>query len=144
MAKVPVLLDGDVTVCENAAIALYLGDKYAPGRLAPSLDSPARAAYLRWCVYPAIVVEPCCMAASGGWDVAASRAGWGDMDRMIATLEEEALHQGEYVLGEMFSMADIVLGATLRWMMDFKMLEQRPAFVAYVERRRARVGDRVG
>ena len=134
MTKVPVLLDGDVTVCENAAIALYLGDKYALGRLAPALDAPERAAYLRWCVYPATVIEPCCMATSAKWPFTPGRVGWGDMDRMIATLEEEALNNGRYLLGDMFTMADIVMGLTLRWMVSFKMLEARPSITDYIGR----------
>ncbi|MEZ4237557.1 MAG: glutathione S-transferase N-terminal domain-containing protein [Myxococcota bacterium] len=51
MGKVPVLVDGDVVVTEVAAIGLYLADRYAPGRLAPALDDPARGAYLRWSLF---------------------------------------------------------------------------------------------
>ena len=32
MGKLPVLTDGDTVVTENAAISLYLADRYAPGR----------------------------------------------------------------------------------------------------------------
>lgn len=138
MTKVPVLVDGEVTVVENAAIAMYLADKYAPGRLAPALDAPERAAYLRWCVFPSAVIEPCCMATSAKWEAVPSRVGWGDMDRMIATLEEEALAEGPYLLGEMFTMADVLMGLTLRWMISFKMLQARPAFTDYIARLEAR------
>jgi glutathione S-transferase len=35
-------------------------------------------------------------------------------------------------------MADVILGGTVRWMLQFKMLEARPAFTAYAERLNAR------
>src|SRR5258706_1793735 len=37
MGKVPVLVDGDTVVTESAAIALYMADCYASGRLATTL-----------------------------------------------------------------------------------------------------------
>src|SRR6478672_4134926 len=58
MGKIPVLVDGDVVVTEAAAIALYLADRYAAGRLAPAVDDPRRGTYLRWSLFPAAVIEP--------------------------------------------------------------------------------------
>jgi glutathione S-transferase len=48
MGKLPTLIDGDTVVTEKAAIALYLADRYAYGRLAPKVDDPARGTYYRW------------------------------------------------------------------------------------------------
>jgi glutathione S-transferase len=44
----------------------------------------------------------------------------------------------EYLLGDEFSMADIIFGGTVRFMLMFKMLEPLPVFVAYGERLAAR------
>ena len=38
------------------------------------------------------------------------------------------------LLGETFSMADVIFGGTVRYMLRFKMLESRPAFEDYVSR----------
>ncbi len=47
MGKVPILMDKhDLVVTEAAAIGLYLADRYSLGKLAPSPDDAARAAYL--------------------------------------------------------------------------------------------------
>jgi glutathione S-transferase len=133
MAKVPVLVDGDAVVSETAAIGMYLADRYPAAGLAPAVDDPARGTYLKWCVYPASVVEPGCMAHSAGWAYRPAQVGWGSYERMLETLEG-AVEPGPWLLGDRFTMADVLLGATLRWMLQFKMIEARPALTAYAER----------
>lgn len=133
MGKLPTLVDGDAVVTEAAAIALYLGDRYAMGELAPPPDDPRRGAYLRWSFYAPSVVEPGCMAKAAKWAYQPGQAGWGTYEEMLDTMEA-AIGEGPYLLGDMFSMADVVFGGTLRWMLQFKMLDARPAFVSYAER----------
>ena len=48
MGKVPVVVDRGVPVSELGAIAIYLADRYPAAGLAPALDHPDRAAYLRY------------------------------------------------------------------------------------------------
>lgn len=133
MGKLPVLTDGDVVVTEAAAIALYLADRYASGRLAPALDDPRRGTYLRWSLFGPAVIEPGTMAKSRGWDFKASQAGWGEYDAMIAAMES-ALAGKDFILGDAFSMADVIFGGTVRYMLMFKSIEERPSFKAYAER----------
>jgi len=137
MGKLPTLVDGDVVVTENAAIALYLADRYAPGRLAPALDDPKRATYLRWSLFAPSVIEPGTMAKASGWDFKPVQAGWGEHAAMMTAIES-ALTGRDFVLGDAFSMADVVFGGTIRFMLRFGMLEQRPLFAAYA----ARLGER--
>src|SRR5688500_9094211 len=77
MGKLPTLVDGDTAVTEAAAIALYLADRYAYGRLAPKVDDPARATYLRWSFFSPSVVEPGAMAKMQNWTFKEGQAGWG-------------------------------------------------------------------
>jgi glutathione S-transferase len=137
MGKIPVLVDGDVVVTENAAIALYLADRYASGRLAPRLDDPRRGTYLRWSLFAPSVIEPGMMAKTAGWQFKSSQAGWGDYDAMVKTMEH-AIAGRDYVLGDTFSIADVVYGGTIRFMLQFGMLPASPAFSAYAERLGAR------
>lgn len=133
MGKLPTLVDGDQVVTEAAAIGLYLADRYAPGRLAPRLDDPARGTYLRWSLFAPSVIEPGSMARAGGWKFRDGQAGWGAYDSMIAAMES-ALEGRDFILGREFSMADCIFGGTMRYMLTFKMLEPRPLFTAYAER----------
>jgi glutathione S-transferase len=137
MGKLPILVDGDAVVTESAAIALYLADRYAYGRLAPRVDDPARAAYLRWSFFAPSVIEPGSLAKAAGWTYKDSQAGWGAHAAMLAAMES-AIAGRDFILGDTFSMADVVFGGTLRFMLTFKMLEPRPAFTAYAERLGAR------
>lgn len=137
MGKVPTLVDDGVVVTEGAAIGTYLADRYAAGRLAPALDDPRRGAYLRWCFFAPSVLEPSCMAKMSGWEFKPGQAGFGRHDRVLDTLEA-ALAEGPWLLGAQFTMADVIVGSTVRWFLQFNMLEPRPAFVAYAERLSAR------
>ena len=137
MGKLPVLTDGDAVVTESAAIGLYLADRYAYGRLAPRVDDAARAAYLRWSLFAPSVIEPGSMAKMAGWTFKDSQAGWGNYEAMLASMES-ALAGHEFLLGKEFSMADVIFGGTLRYMLMVKSLEARPTFTEYVARLGAR------
>lgn len=136
MGKIPTLVETrdeqTVVVTEAAAIALYLGDRYGLGTLAPAPDDPARADYLRWSFYSPSVIEPGAMAQAAGWEFKAGSAGWGTYANMLDTIEA-AIGDGPFLLGDRFTMADVVFGGTVRWMTAFGMLEKRPSFVRYVE-----------
>jgi len=137
MGKLPTLIDGEQVITEAAAIALYLADRYAPGRLAPALDDPARGTYLRWSFYAPSVIEPGCMARANKWEYRASAAGFGTYQEMLDTISA-AIGSGPWLLGDKFTMADLVFGGTIRYMTMFGMIEKRPEFLAYVERLSAR------
>lgn len=137
MGKLPTLIDGDLVITEAAAIALYLADRYAPGRLAPALDDPARGTYLRWSFYAPSVIEPGCMAHANKWEYRASAAGFGTYEEMLDTIST-AIGNGPWLLGDKFTMADQVFGGTVRYMVQFGLLEKRPEYMAYVERLSAR------
>jgi glutathione S-transferase len=133
MGKLPILTDGDAVVTESAAIGLYLADRYAAGRLAPRLDDPQRATYLRWSLFAPSVIEPGSLAKLSKWDFKPGQAGWGDFDTMLKAIET-ALDGRDFILGDTFSMADVIFGGTLRYMLRFEMIEPRPLFTAYADR----------
>jgi glutathione S-transferase len=118
---------------EAAAIALYLADRYSLGKLAPSPDDPARAAYLRWSLFSPSVIEPSVAAKGRGSQFKSSQVGWGPYESVVASMES-AIAGRSYVLGERFSMADCIFGGAVRYLLRFNMLEPTPTFSAYAER----------
>ncbi len=133
MGKLPILTDGDAVVTEAAAICLYLADRYAPGRLSPNLDDPKRATYLRWSLFSPSVIEPGALAKMSKWEFKPGQAGWGDYESMLKAIDA-ALAGGSFLLGDTFSIADVIFGGTLRYMTQFKMLEPRPLVAGYLDR----------
>jgi len=47
---------------------------------------------------------------------------------------KSAIDGRQWVLGEQFSMADVIFGGTVSYMLRFKMLEPLPEFTNYSER----------
>lgn len=133
MGKLPILTDGEVVVTESAAIGLYLADRYSMGKLAPGFDDPARGTYLRWSLFAPSVIEPGSMAKVAGWTYKEGAAGWGTYDAMVESMRS-ALRERSFVLGDRFSMADVIFGGTIRYMLSFKMLQPEPIFEEYAAR----------
>ena len=77
------------------------------------------------------------MAHSSKWEYRAASAGFGTYEEMLATMSF-AIGKGPWLLGEQFTMADVVFGGTVRYMLMFDMLDKRPEYEAYMERLNAR------
>jgi len=138
MGKVPTLKDGDVVVSEVAAICCYLADAYPKAKLAPPIGDKRRGDYLKWLFYGPSCLEPAMIdKALNRPPAPRSTAGWADYDTVIEVLRS-AIGAREYLLGEQFTAADIVIGSGLRWGMLFKMFPDLPEFVTYVDRLKAR------
>ncbi len=137
MGKVPALIDGDAALSESAAICLYLADRYASGSLAPAVDDPLRAPFLYWLMYTPAVVEPAISEHVNKVAPQPQRSGWGDFDTMIRTWEQR-LGDREWVLGETFTAADVMLGSSAVFLRMFGMLPASATLEAYADRCMAR------
>ncbi len=153
MGKVPVVVDQGVAVSELGAIAVYLTDRYGDEGLSPKITSPERAAFLRWIFFSSGIMEPALGEKFFKWNVPASSVAWGSFDHMLETLQS-GLEKGPFLLGETFSAADIIVGATARFGVMFgaipneepltrylALLSERPAFKR-AEAIEAREGER--
>ena len=137
MGKVPAIVDGDVAMSESAAICIYVADRYAPGKLAPAVDDPLRGKYLYWTMYTPAVVEPAMSEKFNKVETNRHRSGWGDFDLMIETWDQ-ALHDRDWILGDRFTAADVMLGSSAIFLRLFKMLPESDNLDAYADRCLAR------
>jgi glutathione S-transferase len=136
MGKVPALRHGDVVVTEAAAICCYLADEFPEARLNVPVGDPRRGPYLKWLFFSPSCIEPAIVERAFPRKEAApaTALGFGDFDRVMSVLAQATGAASPYLLGEQFTAADVVIGSALRWGMAFKMVPERPEFVAYVGR----------
>lgn len=138
MGKVPTLRHGDVVVTETAAICAYLADAFPEAGLAPPIGQ--RGAYYRWLFFGAGPLEAAAINTMLKVEVPPERrgmAGYGSMDDVLRTLEG-TLTGREYIAGDTFTAADVVVGAQIGWGMMFGTIEKRAAFETYWTRLAAR------
>ncbi len=137
MGKVPALKHGDTVVTEQAAICMYLADLVPEKKLAPPVGSPARGSYYRWISFMAPLEQLMVTKANGGALPKPEMAGFGTEKDLLDTLEA-ALKDREYLASDTFTAADLLVAAYVGWYLQFKLLEPRPAFVAFAERHQQR------
>ena len=134
--KLPALVDGDTKVFENAALCLYLADKFPEANLAPRIGAPERGRYLSLMVYSTSQLEP----AMGDFllkvETLAQR-GWTDFETVKDVIEGE-LGDGPYLFGDWFTAADVMIGSMFIWKRIWGAPADRPRLEAYVDRLLAR------
>jgi glutathione S-transferase len=147
---VPTLVDDNVTLYESAAIVQYLADKFPQTQLAPAVGTAARGKYYQWIHYAMSALEP--PAVTIFLHTTGTRMGRPQHERIpqlvpearaqLATavkVVDDALAGKQFILGDAFSAADVMMGATLGWCMMLGMLGDDAANVqAYIARLGAR------
>ena len=113
-------MDGDVAIFESGAIVEYVLERYGQSRLAPAVGSPLRGPFLQWLHFAEATAFP--PLGTIVWhvlykqDAAAVPSVVDDArTRAHTTLEvaEHALAGKQYLLGDEFSAADVMMGFTL-------------------------------
>jgi glutathione S-transferase len=130
--KLPALVDGDSRIFENAAICLYLGDKFPAANLAPKIGAPERGRYLALMVYSTSQLEPAMSDALLDVSTLPQR-GWTDFETVKDVIEKE-LGDGPYLFGDWFNGADVMIGSMFIWKRMWGRPPDRPKLEAYVDR----------
>lgn len=140
MGKVPALKHRGVVISEVSAICTYLADEFPEAKLNVPIGDPRRGPYLKWMFFGPSVIEPAVIDRVHPRKEAVRRAtlGYGDFDTVMNVLAQATGAANPYLLAEQFTAADVVIGSQLRWGMMFKLIPERPEFVAYVDRLNAR------
>ena len=153
-ATVPVIQDGEFVLWESNAICRYLAGAEPHGTLLPAAPE-ARALVDQWMDWQAAELNSawryCFLALvrrspahTDKGAIAASIESWNNHMRM---LDAHFAHGGQFITGEFFTLADVVLGlSTHRWLLSpierphldavhgyYQRLSVRPAFRAHVD-----------
>jgi glutathione S-transferase len=134
MGKVPAILHGDVLITEQVAIYLYLADLFPAAGLTPAIGDKLRGPYLRWMAFYAACLEPAVVDRAMKREPApAAMSPYGDFETVMATVNAQ-LRAGPFILGQDFSVADVLWGSALGWITMFGLVPETPEIKAYVER----------
>ena len=149
--KVPAMDDQGFTMFESGAMLQYVLDRYGNGRLMPEPGTPEGAVYLQWCWFAeATFARPL-------GDIAHHTVMKPEAERIPAVVDDarvralscldavnDAVGKTDYLVGDAFSAADIMMGYTLMLADRFSVLENHhPHARDYFERLCARHGYQV-
>lgn len=139
--KVPALLDGDQPICESGAIVTHLADKFPEAGLIPKPGITARGRHEQWSYFAVCELE------QPLWTIGKAKFALPEAQRVPAILPtaawefqkalalfSEGLGKQDYILGDRFQAADILLGHTLIWANTFKHPIEQANLQAYMER----------
>lgn len=144
--KVPVLVDGEVTIFESTAICTYLADKYPNFGLAPTIDSPERAYYYQWLFYASVTLEapvehfmfavlpnlPEKILPNKVREAISTQEALQWFNKVAEPLRS-VLGNSNYLVGNKFSTADIVTGGVLMWAKRLGMLDLDDTLTNYLD-----------
>ncbi len=139
--KVPAMTDGDLTMFESGAMVDYLLERYGDGRLQPKPGTPESASYRQWCWFAeATLIRPLGLhrilrARQAPHDELIDEAEQKFRDSLSAV--EVALEDRDYLLGDAFSAADIMMGYSIA-MIERLLDERHPNAAGYLERLQSR------
>ena len=144
LGRSPVLEEEGGPVFESAALVLHIADKHLDAGLIAPLGSHERALQYQWCFFGMTDIESALM------DLA--RQAWKDSGEPHADVVERATERfvtaaglietvvgnGEYLVANAFSVADIVVGSVLGFARTAELTELPAGVVPYVDRLEAR------
>ena len=141
--KVPVLVDGPLTLTESFAIVTYVGERFTGSGLVPA-EIHERAEYWRWCSFVLAELE------QPLWTIARHRFILPKERRLpqleplqvedfarAAALLADRLQPRQHVLDSGFSGADILAAHTLAWARSARVPLGHAVLEAYLDRMNA-------
>ncbi|MFL5353738.1 glutathione S-transferase family protein [Archangium sp.] len=152
MGSLPAIEDNGVPMFESAAIIMYLADKYPEKRLAPAVGTPERGEYYQWILFAMTEAEaPLVTIAQHTRFLPEAERSAAVIERSskrfkaVAAVLEERLKGREYLVGNSFTAADVVLGGVLFLASRVGQLgDDLPTLKAYSARMLARPAAKKG
>jgi glutathione S-transferase len=141
LGQLPTLVEGDLVLREAAAIAMHLADSAPEKKLAPPVGTTERATYYQWVVFSVATelfalskiamhtrfLPPPMRVPAIAED---GRAQWAQVAPALAL----GVRGKKWLLGDAFSMADVLVGGSL-WLANLiDVLAPHPELVAYYHR----------
>ncbi len=138
---IPVLRDGEFTLFESGAIVTYIGDLVPEKGLTPKAYSKERAIFHQWMDYINCELDACLFTIEkNSWryreedrNERAIECTKADMQKSLGVIQAQ-LEKGPYLLGETFSVVDIMLAHCLNWARYREVFKANEVFDAYTKK----------
>lgn len=145
LGVVPALEDEGFTMYESAAIVMHLADKYPEKGLAPAAGTNERAEYYQWIVCGMTEAEPPLVTVlqhtrflpEAERSPAAIEKARERFD-IVASVISKRMEGREFIVGNTFTAADVVVGGVLAFAHHLQLLGGHPGLQAYLQRLMAR------
>jgi glutathione S-transferase len=144
LGRSPAYVEEGGPVFESAALCLHLADRHPEAGLIAAPGSHERALQYQWCFFAMTELEAPLVDAgrqlwkdSGEPDAAIVEAALGRFEKGVAVVEE-ALAGRDHLVGDGFSVADVVVGGVLTFARMSELAELPPGIVPYVDGLEAR------
>ena len=136
LGKVPALKHGNTIITESGAITLYLADLFPEQMNTPAPGTPERGRMYEWIFFFQTTME---QAVTPAFAPDADKA---PIREKLKSLLESASTRfvGPYVLGDEFTLLDVVLFVEISW---YKMIDMWPSGLVQYEDFAERVGPKV-
>ena len=138
LGRVPVLEDDDGFVFESAALCLHLADLHPDAQLIAPLGTHERALAYQWTVFAMTELEPAIIEVRRSDDDPARAEAGAERFQAAARAVERALEGHDYLVGDRFSVADLVCGAVLVFGKSAGLTDNLPNITGYLTRLEAR------
>lgn len=115
--KVPLLVHDGVEIWESSAIILHLTDLFPNAGLGRSVGQRDRGTYLSWLAWYGDVMEPVMVLGFAGLSHPVLDITFRGVPEIVARLTAP-LSKSDFILGEEFSAADLLLASPYVWMPD--------------------------
>lgn len=142
LGALPAIEDDGAPLFESAAIIMHLADKYPEKQLAPPVGAYERGEYYQWILFAMTEMEQPLIAIAqhtlflpeamrSGETVARAHKRFSE----VASVLEERMKGRNFILGNTFSAADVVLGGALYFAKRIgQIADDMPTLRAYLDR----------
>lgn len=140
LGRVPVLETDDGFLFESAALCLHLADLHPDAQLIPAPGTHERGQVYQWSFFAMTEIEPAMFRAyvdRRGDDPDAAAKSDARLEKVGEVIADQ-LGGGSYLVGDRFTVADVVVGGVLESAREYDLLPDIPRLRAYLENLDAR------
>jgi len=135
LGRVPVLESDEGLLFESAALCLHIADLNPDAGLIPAIGTHERAQVYQWAFFAMTELEPAMLraySARRGADAEAAAAAEARLVKVFGVLGD-AIEGRSYLMGDQFTVADIVVGGFCESARKYDVLPDSPNVRAYLE-----------